>query len=75
MNEVILTLILYFAGGMTTTTMTYDEAYMTCEEAGEQYVGEWLNTPTHRYLVRGYICNHSEGVDSVIYPFQYDEQE
>ena len=73
MNEVILTLILLSPTGLTTTTYTYDEQATTCEEAGEEMVGEWISTPPQRYIVSGYHCQTNEAVTGTIYPNEYSQ--
>jgi len=73
MNEVILTLILLSPTGLTTTTYTYDPVERTCEEAGEELIGEWIHTPTQRYIVNGYHCQTNEVVTGTIYPNTYSQ--
>jgi hypothetical protein len=73
MNEVILTLVLVSPTYMTTVEHPYDPVERTCEEAGEELVGEWITTPTQRYVVTGYHCQSNEVVTGVIYPNQYKE--
>ena len=73
MKEVILTLVLVSPTHMTTVEYGYDPVERTCEEAGEEMVGEWIHTPTNKYVVSGYHCQANEVVTGVIYPNQYKE--
>lgn len=75
MNEIILTLVLVSPTGVQFPVQHYDEQHMTCEEAGEQYLGQWVNTNTNKYMVSGYVCDSGAEVNSTIRPFNSTNQE
>ena len=75
MNSVILTLILVSPTGITTQQYGYPEEHMTCQEAGDQMLNQWVGTPTNKWMVTGYFCDSGDEVESTIRPFDSTTQE